>query len=106
MVVGMKEHNETPEPDFDAWEPLRAATARYLNSNSIHVKQICDAVAAAALSGPHEQKNEQRDGKSRRGDGEKQRDEAQREYVEQRLKEIAEFERGARGLIVRQRRRC
>jgi hypothetical protein len=106
MIVDMKAHKQTDEPETDAWEPLAAANTRILTM--FHGKQISEAVAAAALSHPHEQKDEQGDSDSHRGDAEKQKDEDQRAYVAYGLKQIAEFERCARGLEAwpRRRRRC
>jgi hypothetical protein len=88
MLLDMKEdaHNE---PELDTWKPLRTVSAPLLKE--LHVKSCGTAVAAAALSGPHRKQNDGSAGADRRAQD-------QRVYVDLRLKELAAFERRARGL--------
>jgi len=62
----------------DTWQPLSLATGRLL--------------------GIHEKQNEGSEGNADAGNADEQRAKDQRRYVDQRLREMAEFERRASGI--------
>jgi hypothetical protein len=96
MVLDMAERrNNTDEPELDAWETLAAVNTRILKN--IFPKALSGAAGTASLSSPNEKQNEDRTDDRQSGDDEKQRGEQHREYVDQRLRDLAEFERRASG---------
>jgi hypothetical protein len=99
----MKEHNETQNRDLDAWEPLRAANTRMLNS--FHVKLLSETVAAAPLSSPHEKSDVERSNEGCCDETQKNESKQHRAYVDYGLRQLAAFERCAAGLEVWPRRR-
>jgi hypothetical protein len=101
----MERHNETPDPEFDAWQLLSTATAPLLKM--FHGKQFSEAVGAAALSAIPAKQDDDGRARTDRGAGDKETTEQQRAYVDQRLRDFAAFERRAAGIEPWRRfRRC
>jgi hypothetical protein len=102
MVLDMAEiHNETDEPELDAWAPLAAANTKLLNK--AFGTPFSKAAATAKLSAPPAEQND-RSREKCGGSDDDERDAVQhREYVDRRLKDLAAFERIAAGRAVKRR---
>jgi hypothetical protein len=102
--MGMENANgeEAQSDTHDAWLPLRTVTAPLLKL--FHAKACCSAAVTAAPSGPCEKQQENCNDDGHTEEGGEQRSENRRDYVDRRLKEIAAFERRARGEIPRRRK--
>jgi hypothetical protein len=103
MIVDMQAHNRTddPELDTDAWQPLRTANTRLLET--LHGQAMSEAAATAQLT-PSAKQNDERRSRAEHDAGEKKKACDQRAYVDYRLREFGAFEQRASGLEVRRRR--
>jgi hypothetical protein len=81
MLMNMKDDAQPElETEPDAWAPLAAANTKALNN--LFETPFGDAAPTASPSGPHEKQDEERDEHCRAGDGDKQRDQDHRRYVD------------------------